>query len=303
MFALERLQTLHAVWRHGSMAAAARVLHVTPSAVSQQLAKLEREVGADLLHRSGRGVRLTTAGMLLARRAERVLTELRAARLELDDLAGEVTGPVHVGAIPSGVHAVVTPAVTALVAAHPGVEPRISEVEPEQGLAQLAAGVLDNAIVESWENLPLARAEGAVWTKLLDEPICAVLPRGPRGADAESVTVDELADETWVGWSTGSRAHRWLDQTLRTRGVEPRIRYTVSGFSTQFALIAGLSAVALLPSMALAVAPDTVRAVPLRPPLSRTLYAVRTHIDTRPAVTACLTALTDAAAAWFPPTA
>jgi DNA-binding transcriptional LysR family regulator len=238
---------------------------------------------------------------VLAQRAERVLDEIRAARSELADLAGDVAGPVHVGAIPSGVHTIVTAAVTALVSAHPRVEPTIAEVEPEQALARLADGTLDVAIVESWENLPLPRQERTTWTRLLDEPIRAALPHTHPSADAESVTVRELTDETWVGWSSGSRAHRWLEQTLRGQGIaEPRIRYTVSGFSTQFAVIANLSAVALIPNMAFVVAPPTVKAVPLRPALSRTLYAVRSHIHTRPAVTACLTALTDAALAGQP---
>ncbi|MFC5291194.1 LysR family transcriptional regulator [Actinokineospora guangxiensis] len=302
MFALDRLEALNAVWRHGSLAAAARVLHVTPSAVSQQLAKLEREVGADLLVRHGRGVRLTPAGLVLAQRAERVLDEIRAARSELAALAGEVAGPIHVGAIPSGVHTIVTTAVTALVSAHPRVEPTIAEVEPEQALARLADGTLDVAVVESWENLPLPRQERTAWTRLLDEPVHAALPRDHRLAGARSVAVRDLAEETWVGWSSGSRAHQWLEQTLRGHGVaDPRIRYTVNGFSTQFAVIANLSAVALIPSMAFVVAPPTVTAVPLLPALRRTLYAVRSHVHSRPAVTACLTALTDAALAWSPP--
>jgi len=300
LFNVERLRTLHAVWKYGSLSAAAQRLHVTPSAVSQQLTKLEREAQAELLVPHGRGVRLTTAGDLLARRADRILAELRAARQDLDSLGGEVIGPVQVGAIPSGVHTFITTALTDLVTRHPGVEPLLAEVEPEQGLPMLSEGLLDFAVVESWENMPLTRPAGTVWTPLLDDTACVVLPRGHPHGEATSVSVDDLTDELWVAWGQNSRANAWMRQTLRERDLEPTVRYTVTGYSTQFAVVAGLRAVALVPTMAATVAPSTVRAVPLRPPLRRTLHAVQALGEPRPAVVACLTALGRAARTWRP---
>ncbi|CAL9447516.1 LysR family transcriptional regulator [Streptomyces sp. enrichment culture] len=93
MFSADRLRTLHAVAQHGSLARAARVLHITPSGVSQQLAKLERETGHTLLEPHGRGVRLTHAGRVLAGHAARVVAQLTVAETDLADLRDEILGP------------------------------------------------------------------------------------------------------------------------------------------------------------------------------------------------------------------
>ncbi|WP_039922082.1 LysR family transcriptional regulator [Amycolatopsis decaplanina] len=295
---VERLRMLHAVWRRGSLAAAAELLHVTPSAISQQLTKLEREAGTGLLVRHGRGVRLTPAGLLLAQRSDRVLAELRAARADLDSLTGETTGVVEIGAIPSGVHTFITPALTGLAVRHPGIEARLHEVEPEVALPALADGVFDVVVVESWENLPLTRPPATRWTELRDDSAMIVLPAGHPLAGADSVRAEDLAEEIWVAWARPTLANAWIRQTLRERGIEPVVRHTVSGFGTQFAVVAGLGAVTLVPSMATTIAPSTVVCAPLEPVLHRQLYAVQPQGETRPAVAECVTALVEAARSW-----
>ncbi|WP_414938371.1 LysR family transcriptional regulator [Amycolatopsis sp. cmx-11-51] len=295
---VERLRMLHAVWRRGSLAAAAELLHVTPSAISQQLTKLEREAGTRLLVRHGRGVRLTPAGLLLAQRSDRVLAELRAARADLDSLTGEMTGVVEIGAIPSGVHTFIMPALTGLTVRHPGIEARLHEVEPEEALPALTDGVFDVVVVESWENMPLTRPPDTRWTVLRDDSAMIVLPAGHPLAGADSVPAEDLADEIWVAWARPNLANAWLRQTLRERGIEPTVRHTVSGFSTQFAVVAGLGAVTLVPSMATTVAPPTVVCTPLEPVLHRQLYAVQPRSETRPAVAECVTGMVEAARAW-----
>ncbi|WP_409493076.1 LysR family transcriptional regulator [Amycolatopsis sp. cmx-11-12] len=295
---VERLRMLHAVWRRGSLAAAAELLHVTPSAISQQLTKLEREAGTELLVRHGRGVRLTPAGLLLAQRSDRVLAELRAARADLDSLTGEMTGVVEIGAIPSGVHTFITPALTGLAVRHPGIEARLHEVEPEEALPALADGVFDVVVVESWENLPLTRPPKTRWTVLRDDSAMIVLPAGHPLAGADSVPAEDLADEIWVAWARPTLANTWLRQTLRERGIEPTVRHTVSGFGTQFAVVAGLGAVTLVPSMATTIAPPTVVCTALEPALHRQLYAVQPQGETRPAVAECVTAMVESARAW-----
>ncbi|MFP5022394.1 LysR family transcriptional regulator [Pseudonocardia phyllosphaerae] len=298
LLSAERLQTLHMVRVHGTLAAAAEQLHLSPSAVSQQLAKLEREAGTALLVPHGRGVRLTAAGEVLAARADRIVAELRAARHDLSGIDGAVAGPVRLGAIPSTVHTFLPGALTSLVAAHPAVAPEITELEPEDGLPMLQAGALDVQIVESWDNLPLPRTPGTVWTPLLDDSASIVVPADHPLADDEHLDAADLADEAWVAWSPRSRANAWLQHTLRERGVEPDVRHTVTGYSTQFGLVAGLRAAALVPAMATAVAPPSTVARPLHPPLHRVVSAVHRTGRLGPAAARAIEELQRAAQEW-----
>ncbi|OLT43667.1 LysR family transcriptional regulator [Saccharomonospora sp. CUA-673] len=297
MFRTERLQALHAVDRHGTLAAAAEALHLTPSAVSQQLSKLERDVGTRLLLPHGRSVKLTPAGRVLADSADTVLGELALARTRLDALSGDITGPMRVGSIPTGVYTFVTRALTSLAGAHPDVEPAVIEAEPERSLPMLVNGQLDVAVVESWDNMPLTRPPHTHWRALRDDTARVMLPATDPRADQDTIDAPELARDRWVSWTAGSRANAWLCHTLRERGIEPDIRHYVTGYATVFSLVAGLGAVALLPAMALAVASGhDVRPVRVDDPAPRrTLYAVTAEPHPRPALEACLDALADAA--------
>ncbi|MFC7743369.1 LysR family transcriptional regulator [Nocardiopsis composta] len=120
MFSIERLRALAAVAQYGSIAKAAQARHVTPSGMSQQLAKLEREAGRRLLEPDGRTVRLTLAGRVLAGHADQVLAQLARARRDLDDLGEEVMGPLRIGGVGSAVRSLLAGALSRLLAAHPG---------------------------------------------------------------------------------------------------------------------------------------------------------------------------------------
>ena len=124
-----RLRVLRAVALRGGMAAAAQLLHLTPSAVSQQLAQLEREVGQPLIDRSRRTASLTPAGQVLAARAERIEQELTEARRELTELNGRLSGPVTIAAFSSAVCHLVVPALRELATSHPDLEPEVVELE------------------------------------------------------------------------------------------------------------------------------------------------------------------------------
>lgn len=297
VFRIERLQALHAVNRHGSLAAAAEALHLTPSAVSQQLSKLERDAGVRLLVPHGRTVRLTPAGKVLAESAETALDEMARARTRIDALTGSLTGPVRVGTVPTGVYVFVTEALTALVADHPAIEPAVVEAEPEKSLPMLLNGRLDIAVVESWDNMPVTRPPHTTWRALRDDTARVMLPADDPRAAADVIGAPDVARDSWVSWTAGSRAHAWLCHTLRERGVEPDVRHYVTGYATQFSLVARLGATALMPAMSLAVASGyDVRALRLEDPSPhRTLYAVTAERHPRPAVGACLDALADAA--------
>src|SRR5215218_8065335 len=136
---VRRMRVLREVAGRGTIAAAARALSFTPSAVSQQLAALEREAGVALLDRHGGRVRLTEAGRRLVARTEAILAELAAA-------AADVTGDVHVAAFASAERALLAPAVAALGGRHPDVRVRTTELEPEASLPALRLGDVDLAV-------------------------------------------------------------------------------------------------------------------------------------------------------------
>ena len=152
MLNLERLRTLDALARHGSVSGAADGLHVTTSAVSQQMAKLEREVGQQLLAKNGRGVRLTDAGQLLADHAARILSQVELAQSDIEAQRGQVVGEVRIGAFPTAARGLLPAALTSLRSDHPELRVRSRELEPEQAIREVIRGDLDLAVVLDWSN-------------------------------------------------------------------------------------------------------------------------------------------------------
>ena len=140
MLNLERLRTLDALARHGSVSGAADGLHVTTSAVSQQMAKLEREVGQQLLAKNGRGVRLTDAGRLLADHAARILSQVELAQSDIEAQRGQVVGEVRLAAFPTAARGLFPAALTSLRAEHPELRVRTTELEPESGIRAVLRG-------------------------------------------------------------------------------------------------------------------------------------------------------------------
>lgn len=295
MFGLERMRALHAVATHGTVAAAATALHVTPSGVSQQLAKLEREAGQRLLEPHGRTVRLTTAGHVLAAHAAAILAQVEKARSDLELLREDVTGPLRVGAIPTTVHALLPPVLATLRAQHPGLEVTLHEGEAEETVPMVVDGRLDVAVLESWEHRPTAVPPSTSRTTLLSDVADLALPASHRLAHRKVVDLAEV-DLPWIAWSAGSSCHGWLTHVLRQEGVGGRITCTVGSYPTQLALVAGNVGAAAIPRLGRDSVPEGVRFVATRPALNRTIYAVnRAEDDDRGAIRACVDALAAAA--------
>ena len=172
------MRVLREVAARGTIAAAARALAFTPSAVSQQLAALERETGVALLDRHGGRVHLTEAGRRLVGRTEAILAELEAATAELEAAAVEVAGDVHVAAFPSAERALLAPAIATLAARHAEVRVRTTELEPEDALPALRLGDVDLAISHEDVARPRPRDDRLERADLLDDPLWLALPRG-----------------------------------------------------------------------------------------------------------------------------
>ncbi len=298
MLNVERLRALHAVAAQGSILAAADSLHVTTSAVSQQLAKLEREVGHPLLEKEGRGVRLTDSGRLLVAHAERVLCLLEAAEAELDAARDTVSGRLTIAAFATSMRGLAPAALASLRVAHPQLTAVLRELEPVDGVALLLKRDVDLAIAQDWENAPLALPEGLSKAPLMDDVADIALPAGHRLARARTVKLDDLAGEPWITWLEGSICHDWLLHTLRRRGHEPRVAHTASEYATQLALVgAGLGA-AVIPRLGRGAIPEGVAIVRSEPTLRRQVYAVwRSDATRRSAIRAAVEAFESAAAA------
>ncbi|MFJ1610811.1 LysR family transcriptional regulator [Streptomyces sp. NPDC088253] len=292
MLNLERLRTLDALARHGSVSGAAEGLHVTTSAVSQQMSKLEREVGQQLLAKNGRGVRLTDAGRLLAEHAARILSQVELAQSDLEAQRGQVVGELRLSAFPTAARGLFPTALAALRADHPGLRVRSSELEPEAGVAGVIRGDLDLAVVLDWYNKPMPLPDGLVKAPILDDPADVAMPVGHRLADRAEVDLGDFADDEWITWGEGEFCHEWLMFTLRSRGVEPHIGHRAAETHTQLALVAAGLGVCIAPLLGRRPMPDGVVTVPLRQAVRRHVYVIwRADADRRPSIRAAVAAL------------
>ncbi|MFE9453000.1 LysR family transcriptional regulator [Streptomyces sp. NPDC006739] len=296
MLNLERLRTLDALARHGSVSGAAEALHVTTSAVSQQLAKLEREAGQQLLAKNGRGVRLTDAGRLLSEHAARILSQVELAQSDLEAHRGQVVGELRLSAFPTAARGLFPTALAALRGRHPALRVRSCELEPENGVAGVVRGDLDLAVVLDWYNKPMPVPDGLVKAPLLDDPAEVAVPAAHRLADRDEVDLGEFAEDEWITWGEGEFCHEWLMFTLRSRGVEPIVGHRAAETHTQLGLVAAGLGVCIVPLLGRHPVPPGVVTVPLRQRVRRHVYVVwRADADRRPSIRAAVEALREAA--------
>jgi DNA-binding transcriptional LysR family regulator len=296
MLNLERLRTLDALARHGSVSGAAAGLHITTSAVSQQMAKLEREVGQQLLAKNGRGVRLTDAGRLLADHAGRILSHVELAQSDLEAQRGQVVGELRLSAFPTAARGLFPVALAGLREEHPGLRVRSCELEPEHGIAGVIRGDLDLAVVLDWYNKPMPVPDGLVKAPILDDPADVAMPAGHPLAGRDEVDLGEFAGDEWITWGDGEFCHEWLIFTLSSRGVEPIVGHRAAETHTQLGLVAAGLGVCIAPLLGRHPVPEGIVIVPLRQRLRRHVYAVwRADADRRPSIRAAVKALKSAA--------
>jgi DNA-binding transcriptional LysR family regulator len=302
MLDLRRLRLLRELKERGTIAAVADALQFTPSAVSQQLAMLEREAGVRLLERAGRGVRLTDPALVLVDHADALLERAALAEADLAAAAGTVTGRGRIAGFQSVALRLALPAMEALARDAPRLRCELIEAEPEQALPALALGDVDLVLGDEWQHQPWRLPAGLQRQELLRDPVYLVLPAGHptlrRHPDA--VPLAELAGEAWT---TGHAGMAWEEMTQRTcrqhGGFDPDIRHRTNDATVSLALVARGLAVALLPDLVL---PGRHSGVALRPiaeaPIGRAILAVTRAADAaRPSTQALVTAVRNAAAA------
>jgi len=293
MLELRRLRLLRELDQRGTIAAVADALQFTPSAVSQQLALLEREAGVALLERAGRGVRLTDAGLVLVEHAEALLEREALAQADLAAAAGTVAGRGRIAGFESVLLRLALPAVEELARSAPRLRCEFVEAEPEQALPALALGDVDLVLGDEWAHQPVRLPHGVERHDLLHDPVYVVLharhpaTRRHRGA----VPLAALAEEAWT---TGHAGMGWDEMTRRTcralAGFDPDIRHRTNDATVSVALVARGLAVTMLPDLAL---PEPHKGVTLREiaegPVSRTIFAATRATDrTRPSTQALL---------------
>jgi len=291
MIDLGRLRALHAVASYKTVLAAGEALHCTPSAVSQQLAKLERETGATLVEKDGRRLRLTEAGQVLARHAERVLATVDEAEAALAAHRDTVTGRLTVAAFATACRALLPHALHRLAGEHPQLSTGLVEVNPHEGLEALHRGHVDLAVLDDWPEVALRYPSGIAAVELGWDVADLIVPSGHRLTG--TTTLAKVRDERWIAAKSGDICHEWLIRVLP--GIRPD--FHVGEFETQLTLIAAGLGVAIIPRLSrTSRLPDGVRVVKLSPePKRKVVVAWREASAARPAIQAAERALR---AAW-----
>ena len=288
---------LREVAARGTLAAAAEALFMTPSAVSQQMAVLEREAGTPLLERRGRGVRLTDAGAKLVENTERILAEMERAEADLAAASRGVVGRVRVSAFPTGARALLIPSLPALVDRYPNLHVSMVDLEPEESLPALKAEELDVVVTYEWNVLPSLADPGIEREELLCEPVYLALPATHRLAAQNHVTVADLREEEWI---VGRDSTSMLDLVVaatRREGYEPRTDFHSMDFQVILAAVGAGLGVALVPPLALIGSyPDVAITRIADLALDRTIWAsIRRGSSGNPGIAAVLGALRETA--------
>jgi DNA-binding transcriptional LysR family regulator len=292
---VHRLRLLLEFAERGTIAATATALGYTASAVSQQLAALEREAGAALLDRTARTAELTEAGQRLAAHAAEILAMLEAA--EADLAAPEPAGRVSISAFPTAAVAF-APALTRTVRAHPGLHLLLRQTAGGEVLRLVKAGQADVAIVDDWTGRLAAGQPALSFFPLITDPLVLVVPRGHWAADMRApVSLKRLRDEPWLAPPAGEASRRAVDHVLAAAGGVAEAPSEFEGLATILSLVARGIGVAILPRLTLAGGEGrvAVRELPGISP-ARDLYAVaRASSVRRPAVAVIIQALSTAA--------
>ena len=283
---------LREVSLQGTIRAAASSLSFTPSAVSQQLSALERDLGIELLERRGRSVQLTPAARALVERTEQILVQLAEAEDEARTIASGTATPLRVASFPSAAATILADAVR-----ENGLEVHILEADPQLGLARLRGGEVDLAILWEYDFVPIEAGAGIELVALLDDPIQVVLPATHPSAAAPALELDSLAGQAWVDSTTLSSCHPFLRRVCNAAGFEPRIAAETNDHRALHHLVASGVGLALVPLLSQLDLPASLVARPIRtnPPKRRIHAAFRSLSSEDPRVERLLERL-DAAA-------
>lgn len=270
MLDLRLLETFREVAARGSFSAAAEVLAFTQPAVSQHVARLEKQLGVRLFDRDARGVTPTRAGASLLRHAEALLESARRAEAEVRAEAGLHVPRVRIGSFASGASSIVPLALRELRSAHPDVRPTLKIVEDEDGLDDLAASRLDVALLIGAAHHDPPGREGIEAELVLEDPLLVAVPASHPLARQSTIALDELRDEQWlITCTTGSCEDGLIvRRACSAAGFEPQVHFESDDYQALLGLTASGMGVTMIPALAALSVPAEVaiRPVPGEPP-------------------------------------
>jgi DNA-binding transcriptional LysR family regulator len=282
MLDVRRLRVLQEVVTSGSFSAAAGSLHLSQSAVSQQIAVLEREVGIPLLERTSAGPKLTAAGEALMEHGDAVICRLEEAERELAQIAGLEGGRLRLASFPTASATLMTSALSLFRQRFPKVELEFKEDEPEDSFPGLKRGEFDLAVVFDYPAFPLDFSRDVETELIYEEPMYLALPQGHPLAAGKSVKIADLADEDWLCGALPSSCRDQVLGLCREAGFEPRISFRSDDYEVIKGFVAGGLGVTILPDLAGGHAGVELRAVRGQKPIRR-VWAVTRQESRSPA--------------------
>ncbi|WP_165945696.1 LysR family transcriptional regulator [Micromonospora sp. KC606] len=293
MFDLRRLRLLSHFASLGTVSAVARSAQLTPSAVSQQLAALEKEIGMPLLERKGRQLTLTEAGRMLVSSAERIFGEVERAETELAHLRNGNEGAVRLATFPSVSRLAVPQALAFCLNEGRPVEIGLHEMEAHESLPALRRGEIDLALVDEYDPLPALVEPGIEFTSLFSEQMYLVLPTKHPLARPD-VLIAEFAADPWITCQVGTLCHAGTVSACAAAGFVPEIAYMSNDFTVILAMIEAGLGIGFVPAIAITQTRYDVRCLALteRPLRRRISVAVRSAARSRPTLLRMINAFT-----------
>jgi DNA-binding transcriptional LysR family regulator len=289
---LRRLTVLRELQRRGSLSRTAEALHLTPSAVSQQIAALAREAGVPLTEKEGRGVRLTGQARVLLAHADVIAAQLERARADLEAYGEGGRGSVTIGCLASGILGLLPDVLRALAERLPRVRVDVVESEPPDLFTALDAGQVDVAVAVHFAAAPPHTDVRYRRTELFTDVMDVAVPAGHRLAGRDRVSLRELAAEPWIVGDARSCVGAVARSVCAAAGFTPDIRHAVDDWSALAALVEAGRGVALIPRLvrpAYAHRDLALLTTKDGPPPSRHLFAaVRTGAETDPVLATVL---------------
>jgi DNA-binding transcriptional LysR family regulator len=300
MLDVNRLRMLVELSRRGTLSAVADALSYSKATVSQQLSALEREVGAPLLRRVGRGVQFTPQGNVLVAQAIGILDQLEHAQVAVAESLTEVTGTVRIAVFQTAAHALLPPALLALQAQHPALRVDVTESDPETSLVGVASRDFDLMLAEQYPGRTRPINADLDRVVLTHDAIMLARTPGAEKADA-AAALWATRSEPWVLEPAGTASRAWAEQLCRTSGFEPDVHFEVADLTTHIRLIRAGLAVGLLPELVWAGDAPTVDLTPLPGAPRREIFSSARRVSAAaPSIRAVRRALADAASVILP---
>ncbi|MGI8921651.1 MAG: LysR family transcriptional regulator [Solirubrobacteraceae bacterium] len=297
MLNTNRLRVLWEIAERGSFSGAAQALSYTQSAVSQQIATLESELGTPLIERRPRGLRMTAAGQALLEHAEGILARIAAAEAELAAINGLRGGQLRMASFPTAGATLMPLAIASFSARHPDVELSLAEAEPEEIVPRLRGGEFDLALLFEFSDVTRPPGSQLEQVDLLEDPMYVALPAAHRLAGKRALRLEDLRDEAWVQTSAQSPCARHVMRSCHQAGFEPNVSFESDDYQTVQGLVSAGVGVALIPELALPYVGEniTVRALSPQSPVRKVTAATPAGPRQTPAARAMLAVLQDAA--------